>query len=79
MPLKVLCATACKFQRAIFPTPESRPEQGDWEVGIAISNDPGSYNVECILDVEGKPVGNVWNYELLPYQGHFNISITPVE
>lgn len=57
-------ATACSFSRsAIAPL----------EYGIAISREPGSYNVLVIVDMTGQVVTqeDLYHYSLLNYEGCF--------
>lgn len=43
----------------------------EWEMGIAIAQDIGTYDVFHIIDMDGKRVEDVVNYNLQQYDGAF--------
>lgn len=51
-----------------------RTETSEWETGIAILASPGMTDVTVIIDLDGKPVKNVWNYSLRTWNGCFTAS-----
>lgn len=81
---KSLASCVCRFQRCIpVPTTGEGPtyedgrweyKAGGWETGIAILPWPHTSNVTLIVDLDGKPVDRVWNYNLCHYQGCFTAS-----
>jgi hypothetical protein len=59
---KSLSATVARFCRV---------KDGEWESGIAVLPYSSLHDVSVIVDLDGKPVTEVWDYHLLQWQGCF--------
>lgn len=57
-----LSACAARFQRS---------KNSSWETGIAVLPWVSTSDVSLIVDLDGKPVEDVWHYHLAPSQGCF--------
>lgn len=71
---KSLAVTVCRFQRW-DPLVDRK---GPWETGIAVlpwaGTRAGTSDVSTIVDLDGKPVRHIYNYQLCHSQGCFTAS-----
>lgn len=51
-----------------------RGEHSNLEEGIAILEDTGTYDVKHIVDMDGKIVESIWDYNLRQYEGCFRFN-----
>lgn len=65
--------------RAVSMVAFQREADAKWETGVAVLTSPGLRSIVCIIPTDATTsidvVGDVYKYQLLPYQGCFTYPV----